>query len=339
MKLGLQLGYWGAQPDDDIAISKTAETLGYDFVQIAEAYGSDCFTRLSWIGAHTERIKLMTMTQLSARTPTCAAGSAMTLDHLSGGRVIISVGVSGPQVVEGWYGQPFPKPLQRTREWLDIYRQVTRRKEPLEFVGEQYQVPLTKEKGAMGLGKPLKSILHPLRDDIPVYLAAEGPKNVALATRSFDGWLPIWVSPYRFMDLYSDQCAALSDNFEIPMSLAVNINDDLDAALLGVKWMLALYIGGMGARNKNFYNDFAKKMGYEEAAVKIQDLYLDGKKQEAAAAVPDSLVDEISLVGPKERIAERFEAWKEASERNHVGTMLLGLQQPEALELMAELAF
>ncbi len=333
MKLGLQLGYWGAQPDDDIAISQTAETLGYDFVQIAEAYGSDCFTRLSWIGAHTERIKLMTMTQLSARTPTCAAGSAMTLDHLSGGRVIISVGVSGPQVVEGWYGQPFPKPLQRTREWLDIYRQVTRRKEPLEFVGEQYQVPLTKEKGAMGLGKPLKSILHPLRDDIPVYLAAEGPKNVALATSSFDGWLPIWVSPYRFMDIYSDQCAALSDNFEIPMSLAVNINDDLDAALLGVKWMLALYIGGMGAKDMNFHKNLIERQGWGDVAQAIQDKYMAGDKEGAVAAVSDEMADELSLSGPIERIVERVQDWQRLTP---VTTIMVGSRDPQLLKTLAE---
>jgi F420-dependent oxidoreductase-like protein len=259
------------------------------------------------------------------------AMTAVTLDLLSGGRALLGLGLSGPQVAEGWHGQPYGKPLAKTREYVDIVRTIMRREEPLEHHGEHYDIPYT-GAGATGLGKPLKLIVHPRRQ-IPIYLAAIGPKNVALAAEIADGWLPVWFSPTR-LDVYADAFEGRDmSSFDIAPTVSVVLGDDAAACRQMVKPMLALYIGGMGARGRNFYNDLACRYGYEGPAKEIQDLYLDGKKQEAAAAVPDELVDEVALCGPKERIAELVEPWK----KSPVTTMVLATVQTEALDLMAEL--
>lgn len=333
LKLGLQMGYWGAGPNPHmVEIAQEAEKLGYDAVFTAEAYGSDVFTPLAWIGAHTSRIRLGTgIAQMSARAPTATAMAAMTLDHLSGGRMILGLGVSGPQVVEGWYGAPFGKPLSRTREYIDIIRQVLQRKDPVSNNGVHYPLPYTGE-GAWQLGKPLKSITHPLRDDLPIFLGAEGPKNVAMAAEIADGWLPLYYSPYR-QEVYADQIAHAKPGFEIMQGVSVIISDDVEEALVPLKHNLALYIGGMGAKSRNFHNELVKRMGFEEAAEKIQDLYLAGKKDEAARAVPSQLADEISLVGPVERIRERLDAWRETP----VTSLLVSTRSIDELRTFAEL--
>lgn len=312
MKLGLALGYWGAgMPAGLIDRVKQAERLGYDAVWTAEAYGSDALTPLAFVASHTERIRLGTgIMQLSARTPTAAAMGALTLDHLSGGRMILGLGVSGPQVVEGWYGQPFAKPLARTREYIDIIRQVLRRETPVANAGPHYPLPYEGE-GAWGMGKPLKSITHPLRADLPIFMGAEGPKNVALAAEVADGWLPLYTSPFK-PEVYSASLANARSDFEVHQSVVVNITDDEDKGLEPVRHMLALYVGGMGSRERNFHNELIGRFGYEAEAKKIQDLYLDGKKAEAAAAVPRELADEISLVGSVGKIRDRLQAWRES---------------------------
>ena len=329
MKLGLTLGYWGAQPSDPIDLVLEAERLGYDSAWTAEAYGSDAFSPLCWLGARTSRIKLGTaVVQLSARTPACVAMTAATIDHLSNGRLILGLGVSGPQVVEGWYGQPFPRPLERTREYIEIIRRILRREEPLEFQGKQYQVPFP---GGTGMGKPLRLIVHPLRSDIPIYMGAEGPKNVALATEIADGWLPIFYSPYR-TEMYRESLAGIRKGFEIACPVTVVLNDDVEQALSMVKLYLSFYIGGMGAPQQNFHLKLIRRMGFEAEAEKVQALFMEGKRQEAQAAVPDALADEISLVGPAERIRDRLSAWRESP----VTSILVGSADPKALRVMAE---
>jgi len=331
LRLGLTLGYWGPQPPEDaIELAKTAERFGYDSVWTAEAYGSDVFTPLAWVGAHTKTIKLGTgIVQISARTPVATAMHAMTLDHLSGGRLLLGLGVSGPQVVEGWYGQPFPKPLARTREYVEVIRKVLRREEPVTNDGEHYPLPYP---GGTGLGKSLKSIVHPLRADIPIYLAAEGQKNVALAIEIANGWMPIFYSPYK-TEVYEQALSGAPKGFDIPCVVSVVLTDDVAAGLTMLKWAMALYIGGMGAREKNFHFDVVGRMGYADEAKTVQDLYLDGRKQEAAEAVPDELVDEISLVGPASRIRERMEAWI----KSPVTTLITGTRDPAALKVLADI--
>jgi len=344
MRLGLNLGYqdWAGGLDQAVEMARHADRLGFDSLWTAEAYGSDAITPLAWLAAVTEQIKVgSAIMQMPARTPAMTAMTAATLDGMSGGRFLLGLGLSGPQVVEGWHGQPYGKPLGKTREYVDIVRTILRREAPLEHHGEHYDIPYT-GPDATGLGKPLKLILHPRRSDIPIYLAAIGPKNVALAAEIADGWLPIFFSPERFEETYgasleagfarADEGKSL-DTFDVAPTVTVIVGDDVEALRGFVKPMLALYVGGMGARGRNFYNDLACRYGYEAAAKEIQDLYLDGKKAEAAAAVPDELVDEVALVGPPERIRDRLEAWKESG----VGTLIVGAQQPEALELMAEL--
>jgi F420-dependent oxidoreductase-like protein len=333
LKLGLQMGYWGAGPDPNmVRIAQEAERLGYDAVFTAEAWGSDVFTPLAWIGAQTERIRLGTgIAQLSARAPTATAMAALTLDHLSGGRMILGLGVSGPQVVEGWYGAPFGKPLARTREYVGIIRQVLERKEPVVNAGKHYPLPYTGE-GSWGLGKPLKSITHPLRSDLPIFLGAEGPKNVAMTAEIADGWLPLYYSPYR-QAVYADQIAHAKPGFEISAGVSVIINDDVEQALVPLKRNLALYIGGMGARSRNFHNELVQRMGFEEAAAKIQDLYLAGRKDEAEAAVPTELADEISLVGSVARIRDRLQAWRDSP----VTSLLVSTRNIDQLRTFAEL--
>jgi F420-dependent oxidoreductase-like protein len=329
MKLGLMLGYWMPDPWDPTELVQEAERLGYDSAWTAEAYGSDVFSPLCWIGARTTRIKLGTgIMQISARTPACVAMTAATIDHLTGGRLILGIGVSGPQVVEGWYGQPFPKPMARTREFVSLLRTMLRREGPVTFQGEHYRLPFP---GGAGLGKALKLIIRPLRTEIPIYLGAEGPKNVAMATEIADGWLPLFYSPYR-NDVYRDSLGNLRPGFEVACAVTVNVHDDLEQALLPIKWMLAFYIGGMGAAAKNFHLNLIARLGFEAEARRVQQLFLEGKRAEAAAAVPDRLADEISLAGSPARIKDRLAAWKASP----VTTILVGSRDPAAVRLMAE---
>jgi F420-dependent oxidoreductase-like protein len=308
-----------------------AEKLGFDSVFTAEAWGSDAFTPLAWIGAHTSRIRLGTgIVQIAARTPTSTAMHALTLDHLSNGRLILGLGVSGPQVVEGWYGQPFAKPLSRTREYVHIIRQVLRRDAPVTSEGEHYPLPYT-GPGSWGLGKPLRPITHPLRADLPIFLGAEGPKNVALATEIADGWLPLYYSPFR-QEVYAESLRGMKPGFEIVQGLVVNVTDDVEAGLAPIKAMLGFYIGGMGARKRNFHKELMGRMGFEAEAEKIQQLFLEGDRQGAIQAVPNQFADEISLVGPIERIRERLEAWRESP----VTAIMVGGQSKESIRRIAE---
>lgn len=339
MRLGLNVGYSGPQLSIDIERIKLAETLGFDSVWTAEAYGSDAITSLSWIAAQTTKIKLGTaILQMSARTPAMTAMTAISLDQLSGGRFLLGIGPSGPQVVEGWHGLPYGKPLTRTREYVKILRAIFAREGPLEHKGEHYQIPFQGD-GASGLGKPLKSILHG-RADIPIFTASIGPAGIACSGEVADGLIPVWMNPER-MDLilpnlekgFAKAGGGKSlETFRIAPFVTGVLGDDLDQCRAPIRGMMALYIGGMGARGKNFYNDYAVRLGYEEAATRIQDLFLDGKRAEAMAAVPDELIDEVALVGPKERIAERLQAWKAAP----VTDMLISGGQPELLEVLAE---
>ncbi|UBU11242.1 LLM class F420-dependent oxidoreductase [Nonomuraea gerenzanensis] len=330
MKLGLNLGYWQRNADDATESVLAAERLGYDSVWTAEAYGSDVFTPLAWYGARTSRIKLGTsIAQISARPPVTTAMTAMTLDHLTGGRLLLGVGASGPQVVEGWYGQPFARPLARTREYVEIMRKVWRREEPVTSDGEHYPLPLPG-----GLGKPLKSITHPLRADIPLYLGAEGPKNVALAAEVAQGWLPLFAFPEKIEEMYGEALSGAEPGFDVAAMVMVLISDDLRGALDVVKTMLTLYIGGMGARQRNFHADIIGRMGYAEAAEHIQALYLAGRKDEAFRAIPDELADGISLVGPPGRIKERLELWH----RSPVTSLLvMGVRDEPSLKLVRDL--
>ena len=340
MKIGLQMGYWGAGPPPNAAeLVMEADRLGYDSVWTAESYGSDALTPLAWWGSQTERVRLGTsLCQLSARTPTAMAMAAQTLDHLSGGRFVLGLGVSGPQVVEGWYGQSFPAPLARTREYVDIVRQVLAREKPVTNDGPHYPLPYP---GGTGLGKPLKSIVHPLRADIPIILGAEGPKNIALAAEIADGWFPIFFSPSAPCPPSRPRSTRASPgpvarrsaaDFEVLAFAPTVLSDDIDAAADGFRPYLALYIGGMGAKEMNFHFDVFARMGYEEAATKIQDAYLDGRKDDAAAAVPTSLVEEIALVGPVEKIRDDLEAWRESR-----ATTMLVNGDAATLRIMAEL--
>ena len=333
MKVGVQLGYFGAKPTSNIIeIAQEAESLGYDTIWTAEAWGSDVFTPLSWIGAHTSKIKLGTgIAQLSARTPAATAMAALTLDHLSGGRMILGLGVSGPQVVEGWYGQPFAKPLSRTREYVQIVRKILKREEPVTNEGEHYPLPYRGE-GSWDLGKPLKSITHPLRSDLPIFLGAEGPKNVTMTAEIADGWLPLYYSPFR-QEVYADQIKNTKDSFEISAGVTIEICDDVEKGLIPIKNSLALYIGGMGAAKRNFHTELMSRMGFESEAKNIQKLFLEGKRTEAAVAVPSQFADEIALVGPVDRIKDRLNAWKETP----VTSILVGTHSKEKLRQVAEL--
>ncbi len=333
LSIGLQLGYWQAQPPPDlIGLAQAAENAGFDSIWTAEAWGSDAFTPLAWIGAHTSKIRLGTsVVQLSARTPTATAMAALTPDHLSKGRLTLGLGVSGPQVVEGWYGQPFGKPLARTREYIDIIRQVIARERPVKNDGPHYPLPYHGE-GSWGLGKPLMSITHPLRNKIPIFMGAEGPKNVALAAEIADGWLPLYYAPTR-PEVYADSLRHMKPGFEIAQMAIFNITDDVAAGLMPVKMMLGFYIGGMGAKKHNFHMNLMGRMGYEAEATKIQELFLAGKREEAVAAVPDAFADEISLVGPVERIKDRLQAWRESP----VTTLLVTAQDKGQLNSLAEL--
>jgi len=318
IKLGYNTGYWSAGPPAGaLDAVREAERLGFNSVWTAEAYGSDALTPLAWWGAATERVQLGTaIMQMSARTPAAAAMAAITMDHLSGGRFILGLGASGPQVVEGWYGQAYPRPLARTREYVDIVRRIIAREDPVEFHGDFYDLPFD---GGAGLGKSLKSTVHPLRTDIPIYLAAEGPKNVALAAEIADGWLPLFFSPkddafyrdclQRGFDASGDPVK--KDRFAVTATLMLIPGDDAEQCADMVRPFLALYAGGMGAKGANFHYEVFARMGWADVADEVQALYLQGKKAEAAAAIPLAMVEDVALVGPPDKIREELPRWRE----------------------------
>jgi F420-dependent oxidoreductase-like protein len=339
MKLALTTGSY-ADGQIDVERVLEAERLGYDSVWSAEAYGSDAVTPLAYLAAKTSRIKLGTgIMQLAGRSPANCAMTMSTLDAISGGRVLVGLGLSGPQVVEGWHGLPYHRPAVWLREYIGILRAIWARESPVEFEGEIYQLPYH-GPGSTGLGKALKSTLHPRQ--LPIYLATMGPINTRLTAEIADGWLPIWFSPYQ-ADLFKKPLedgfqraggAKSWDSFDLTARCNVTVTDDVPAGLARLKPRYALYIGGMGARDKNFYNDLARRLGYEDAAARIQDLYLAGRKDEAAAEVPDEFCDELSLTGPPDRIRERFRAWEDAG----VNTLIIESSRPEGYALMAEIA-
>lgn len=341
MKLGFLLGYSGKHINIPIDLIQQAESMGYDSVWTAEAYGNDAVTSAAWVLAQTTKIRVGTaIMQMPARTPAMCAMTAMSLDQLSGGRFIVGLGASGPQVVEGWHGVPYGKPVTRTKEYIQIMRKIFEREGPVEFDGQVYQMP-NQSEGTTGLGKPLKSILA--ATDIPIYTASITPAGLRCAGEVADGVFPVWMDPNKY-DVLGDSIEqgfekagngkGLKD-FDIAPFVTVAMNDDLDAAYDALRPWLALYIGGMGAKNKNFYHEYATRLGYGDAADQIQELYLSGKKPEAEALVPNELLDEVSLIGPRERIIERLGPWKEAGKRGEVGSMLLGVQDPVVLELLA----
>lgn len=339
LKLGWHIGYWGrtmpAGVEDTIV---EVERLGFDSVWTAESWGSDVISPLAWWGSRTTKLRLGTnLMQLSARTPAAAAMAATTMDHLSGGRFCLGLGVSGPQVVEGWYGQRFNRPLARTREYVDIIRRILAREERITNDGPEYPIPAV---GGTGLGKALNIMTHPLRADLPIFLGAEGPKNVALAAEIADGWFPIFYAP-RHEELYAPHldegfarptARRAPDEFEVLATVNVVVDDDLAAAYDAMRPILALYVGGMGAKEANFHADVFRRLGYDEAVDRIQDLYLSGQQADAVAAVPDAMVDEICLVGPPAKIRDDLEAWRES----RVTSILVG-GSPETLRKVAEL--
>ena len=343
MKLGFLLGYSGKQIHIPIDLIRQAESMGYDSVWTAEAYGNDAVTAAAWVLAQTTKIKVGTaIMQMPARSPAMCAMTSMSLDQLSGGRFIVGLGASGPQVVEGWHGVPYGKPVTRTKEYIQIMRKIMAREGPVEFDGEIYQLPLT-GPGTTGLGKPLKSILQG-NPDIPIYTASITPAGLRCAAEVADGVFPVWMDPDKYHVLGDHLDAGFAKagngkslaNFDVAPFVMVMLNDDLDAAYNALRPWLALYIGGMGAKGKNFYTDYTTRLGYGDVALRIQDLYLSGKKAEAEALVPNELLDDVSLIGPAARIVERLAPWKEAGKRGEVGTMMLSVQDPVVLELFAK---
>jgi F420-dependent oxidoreductase-like protein len=338
MKLGLQLGYWGQGPNPwHVPMAQEAEKLGFDSVWVAESWGNDAFSFATWIAAHTSTIKIATgVVQMSGRTATSCAMHAITVDHLSNGRFCLGLGLSGPQVVEGWYGQPYGKPLTRTREYVDVIRAVLRRDAPVSYDGEFVRLPYDGPH-SWGMGKPLKVMVHPLRADLPIYLGAEGPKNVALAGEIADGWLPLYWSPFK-PEVVAGTLGDVKPGFEIAVNVMgvrvtpSNDDDAIEEALLPTRAALGFYIGGMGSKDRNFHKELMGRMGYEKEADEIQDLFFAGKRDEAIAAVPTAFADEISLVGPKERIRDRLDAWRETA----VTTMIVN-GDPDTLRTLAEL--
>lgn len=341
MKLGLQLGYWGAQPPTNVPeLLAAAEEVGFDAVFAAESWGSDAFTPLAWWGSRTERMRLGTsVVQLSARTPTSCAMHALTLDHVSGGRAILGLGVSGPQVVEGWYGQPFAKPLARTREYVSVIRDVLARKAPVVNDGPHYPLPYT-GPGSVGLGKPLKPITHPLRADLPIWLGAEGPKNVALTAEIADGWLAIYYSP-RLAPMYNEwldegfarpRARRTRENFEVAATCQVIITDDRASMIASLKPTTALYVGGMGAPELNFHAQVYTRMGYGDAVAEIGELFRAGRKEEAAAAVPDDMVTDTMIIGDIDEVRAGVERWEAAG----VTMLLLSCRDADHVRQLAD---
>lgn len=341
MKLGILTGYSGRDMGLPMDLILHAEKLGFDSVWTSEAYGSDAVSPAAWILAHTSRIKVGTsIMQMAGRTPACAAMTAMTLAQLSGNRFIVGVGASGPQVVEGWHGVRYGRPVTRLKEYIAIMKQVFAREGPLVFEGKEYQIPFRGE-GATGLGKPLKSILH-ASAPIPIYAATLTPAGVEAAAEVADGFFPIWLDPEQPgvfrqpMDKgFARAGGRLPASFDVAPFVSAIMGADVKACMAPIQEYMALYIGGMGARGKNFYNDYAARLGFADAAKRIQDLYLEGRKAEAAAAVPEELVDACHLVGPADRIRARAKRWADAGARGEVGTMLFARSKPEVLELLA----
>ncbi|MFM9378036.1 LLM class F420-dependent oxidoreductase [Gordonia sp. VNK21] len=342
MKLGLQLGYWGAQPPTDHGdLVAAAERCGFDAVFTAEAWGSDAYTPLAWWGRETSTLRLGTsVLQLSARTPTACAMAALTLDHLSGGRHIVGLGVSGPQVVEGWYGQPFARPLARTRQYVDIMRQVWARQEPVVSQGPAYRLPYD-GPGASGLGKPLKPIVHPLRSDIPIFLGAEGPKNIALTAEIADGWLPLFYTP-RMADQYNawldegfarEGARHTRETFEICATAQIVLTDDPAAAYTAVKPFLALYMGGMGSEDTNFHAEVYRRMGHADLVDEVTALFRAGRKDEAAQIIPDTVVDDAAIIGDEAHVRAEIARWEAAG----VTTMLVSPGSVAEIERLASL--
>ncbi|MDA1073890.1 MAG: LLM class F420-dependent oxidoreductase [Proteobacteria bacterium] len=342
MKLGLIGANIGRKTNVNIEVIRHAENLGYDSVWTAEAWGSDAVTPAAWMLALTDKIKVGTaIMQMPARTPAMAAMTAMSLAELSGGRFIVGLGASGPQVIEGWHGVPYGKPVTRLKEYVQIMKAIFAREAPVTFEGSEYHLPYN-GPGATGLGKPLKSILH-CEEHIPIFAANITPKGVEAAAEVCDGFFPIWMDPEKFSVFEGPIKAGFAkagdkdmSQFEVSPFVTVIMGDDVEKCMIPIRGNMALYIGGMGARDRNFYNNYAKALGFEEAAIKIQDLFLSGKRDEAAAAVPAELIDACHLVGPADRIRDRLQRWKEADGKGHVASMLLGCQQPEALALVAE---
>ncbi|MET0810467.1 MAG: LLM class F420-dependent oxidoreductase [Thermoleophilaceae bacterium] len=322
MRLGLMLGYWGLglTADDQLVLVREAEAAGFDSVWTAEAYGSDAATPLAWFAAQTERIRLgAAILQIPGRSPAMTAMTAVTIDHLSGGRFSLGLGTSGPQVAEGWHGQRFGRQLARTREYVEIVRKALAR-ERLVYEGEEYQLPLPN-----GPGKALKLMIAPVQERIPIYIAAIGPKNTELVGEIADGWLPVFFSPEHVdgsRALLAEGAARSGrslEGFDIAPTVQVSIDDDLDRARNVMRPLIALYVGGMGSRDKNFYNQLVQRYGFEDAAAEIQALYLDDKKDEAAAAIPPELIDLVTICGPRDRVRERLEVYREAG----VGTLIV----------------
>jgi len=337
----LQLGYWGAAPPAGAAgLVAEAERAGFDGVFAAESWGSDAFTPLAWWGAATSRVRLGTsVAQLSARSPASCAMHALTLDHLSGGRCVLGLGVSGPQVVEGWYGAAFGKPLARTREYVSIIRQVLAREAPVRNAGPHYPLP-HRGAGSLGLGKPLRSITHPLRADLPIWLGAEGPRNVAQTAEIADGWIAVYYSP-RLAEVYQQWLAdgfarpgARRDRgtFEVAATCPLVVTDEPAEAKQQVKQSLSLYIGGMGAERMNFHADLFRRMGYAEAVADITRLFRDGRRSEAAGAVPDELVDDVAIIGDREHVRAAVRTWEESG----VDTLLVGCRSAEQIRAVAD---
>ncbi|MEU3752226.1 LLM class F420-dependent oxidoreductase [Streptomyces olivoreticuli] len=334
MRLGLALGYWGRGPDPrHVELAVEAERLGYDSVWTAESWGSDAFTTLTWIAARTRRVRLGTaVAQMAARAPAATAMHALTLDHLSGGRMLLGLGLSGPQVVEGWYGRPFPdSPLTATREYVEVVRQVLRRRAPVALDGRYHPLPYD-GPGATGLGRPLKPITHPLRPDLPVLLGAEGPRNIAQTVRIADGWLPLYWSPLR-TELHAAALAAAPEGFMVAPLAQARLCADVTEGLRPVKEMLGFYIGGMGHATRNFHADLMARMGFAEAADRVRSLFLAGRREEAIAAVPSEFADEISLVGPRGRLAERLALWRAGP----ITDLLVIARDVATLRVLAEL--
>jgi F420-dependent oxidoreductase-like protein len=322
----------GTNPTDLIALAQEAERLGYDSAWAAEAWGTDAATVLAWLAATTTKLKVgSAIFQIPARTPAATAMTAATLDLMSGGRFLLGLGLSGPQVVEGWHGQPWGKPLAKTREYVELVRAALRR-ETLQHDGEHYQVPYTGPRST-GLGKPLKLMARPLRSDIPIYLAVFKHRAVELAAEIADGWLPIFYSPERARGTFPAPFSR-DGHFDIAPAVPALVADDVADARDALRPYYALYVGGMGARGKNFYNDLVASYGFEAEAEKIQDLFLDGRQRDAAAAVPDALIDEMALVGPSDRIRDRLAAWRESG----ATTLLVSTRDPATLRAVAEAA-
>ncbi|MEV4733358.1 LLM class F420-dependent oxidoreductase [Saccharopolyspora sp. NPDC049426] len=341
MKVGLQLGYWGAAPPQNAQeLVLEADRVGFDAVFAAESWGSDAFTPLAWWGSDTREVRLGTsVAQMSARSPASCAMHALTLDHLSGGRAILGLGVSGPQVVEGWYGQPFAKPLARTREYVSIVRQVLAREAPIRNDGPHHRLPYD-GPGSLGLGKPLKPITHPLRADLPIWLGAEGPKNVAQTAEIADGWIAVYYSP-RVGAMYEEWLAEgfaregarrTREEFEVAATCQVVVTDDPEAERAKLKPSVALYLGGMGAPGMNFHAELFRRMGYDEAVSDIERLFAAGRREEAVAAVPDEAVDDVAIIGDREHVRDRIAVWEKAG----VDVLLVGCRDDEHVRSVAD---